>query len=174
MVHTHDYYYVYSVPGLAPGGVANAVANTELQGPNVAAGVAEDAKARYDSLKLSALDASGAVVADKFILYRVMAASGSQLQPNVPAAERKDSYWECITVEDGAGHAVIAEANYTQTVGGSSVTEGLDYVDFMVTATEGDKFEGAHTVRVIYDNDGQASWNTSGKSRFRKVEVHHE
>ena len=161
------YYYVYSGEGMVPGGEAKAVANTVLEGPNVAAGVEAGTKATYESMKIHALNASGDVVADQFILYRYIAASGEQLGSD-------NSYWECITVEDGAGHAVIAEANYSQEVGGTTVTEGLDYVDFMVTATEGDKFEGAHTVRVIYDNDGNASWNTSGKSRFRKVEVHHE
>ena len=54
MVHK-TYYYVYSVPGMAPGGVAKAVANTALQGPNVAAGVPADTKATYESMKLKAL-----------------------------------------------------------------------------------------------------------------------
>ena len=172
MVHTHDYYYVYSTEGIKPNGAAKAVANTELQGPNVAAGVAPGTKAQYDSIKLSALDASGAVVENQFILYRYMAASGSQL-----GANNKDSHWECITVEDGEGNAVIGEANYEQLAGSGPVTQGVGHVDFMVTATEGDKFEGAHTVRVLYDNPGTGgagNWNTNRIPAFRKVEVHHE
>ena len=181
------YYYIYSSEGMAPGGVAKAVANTVLEGPNVAAGVAElakqawvdaggaeeeapEPKATYESMKIQALNTSGDVVADQFILYRYIGASGAQL------GQADDSVWECITVEDGSGNAVIGEANYTQATGGSTITEGLPYVDFMVTATEGEKFEGAHTVRVEYDNDGESkdSWNPTGTLRFSRVTVRNE
>ena len=148
------YYYAIPVVNVDEGknGQPHRLARTQLEGPNVGDTYADtDTKAEYMTVKYAGCSDLGVVDGKGHIYYRGVKAMATNGE--------KDSQWECITVEDGAGNVVIAEADYTQATGGSSVTEGLSYMDFMVTSAKG-KFATATAVRVEYDNESQgASWN---------------
>ena len=150
------YYYAIPVINETEGknGAPHRLARTQLEGQNLGDVHALDsnAKAEYMTVKYAGCSDSGVVApGEGYIYYRgikAMATNGS-----------KDSTWECITVEDGTGNVVVAEADYGQRIGGTSVTTELPYMDFMVTSAKG-KFATATTVRVDYDNESQgASWN---------------
>ena len=149
------YYYAIPVVNVNEGknGQPHRLARTQLEGPNVGDTYAgTDATAQYMTVKYAGCSDSGAVDANQgHIYYRGIKAMKTNGE--------NDSQWECITVEDGTGNVVIAEADYGQRTGGTSVTEGLDYVDFKVTSAKGD-FKRATTVRVEYDDESQgAKWN---------------
>ena len=149
------YYYAIPVVNVEEKkyGAPHRLARTQLQGPNLGDTYADTgATAEYMTVKYAGCSDSGVVAPGQgHIYYRGVKAMKTNGE--------NDSQWECITIESGDGNVVIAEADYGQRTGGTSVTEGLAYVDFMVTSAKGD-FSRANIVRVEYDNaEKPASWN---------------